>query len=211
MKKLILIITILISIASSGNAQDQADFRSRINVGFKVGTNYSNVYDSKGETFSADAKFGFAGGLFVSIPIGKFIGIQPEILFSQKGFRGRGSILGSPYDFRRTTSYVDIPLLFAIKPVSFLTLLVGPQYSYLLKQKDVFENGITTVAQESEFAKDNVRKNILAFTAGIDINVKRIVIGARVGWDVQNNSGDGSPTTPRYKNAWTQFTLGFRF
>jgi hypothetical protein len=213
MKQLLFILVALTFLAQSGTAQDSesGEMRKKFNVGLKIGANYSNVYDSQGESFDADGKLGFAGGLFIAIPIGRFIGIQPEILFSQKGFKGTGMILGSPYSLTRTTSYVDIPLLFAIKPASFFTLLLGPQYAYLLKQKDVFANGITTIAQETEFANDNIRKNTLAFIGGFDINVKHIVVGLRLGWDFQGNNGDGTSTTPRYKNAWTQATLGYRF
>ena len=98
-----------------------------------------------------------------------------------------------------------------LKPSSFFTIVAGPQYSYLVKQKDVFENGITTIEQENEFENDNLRKNIFCFTGGFDVNVSQLVVGARAGWDIQNNNGDGSSTTPRYKNMWYQVTLGFRF
>ena len=151
------------------------------------------------------------GGAFASIPIGTYIGIQPEFLYSQKGFQGSGNILGLPYKLTRTTTFIDVPILVQLKPSSFFTIVAGPQYSYLVKQKDVFENGITTIEQENEFENDNLRKNIFCFTGGFDVNVSQLVVGARAGWDIQNNNGDGSSTTPRYKNMWYQVTLGFRF
>lgn len=92
-----------------------------------------------------------------------------------------------------------------------LTLLVGPQYSYLIKQKDVFTNPITDVDVTQDFEVDDIRKNTLCMVGGIDINLSSIVIGARVGMDLYNNNGDGTSTTPRYKNAWAQATVGFRF
>lgn len=209
MKKIIAMIVVMLPIANMCIAQD--DYREKLAFGVKGGLNLSNVYDSQGEEFDADAKFGFVGGGFVSIPLGKCIGIQPEVLISQKGFQATGRILGSAYSFTRTTTYLDIPLLFAIKPFEFLTILVGPQYSYLLKQKDVFENAYTTIEQETEFENDNIRKNTLCITGGTDINIKHIVIGARVGWDFMNNNGNGTTSTPRYKNVWYQATVGFRF
>jgi hypothetical protein len=80
-----------------------------------------------------------------------------------------------------------------------------------MKQKDVFANAFTTIEQETEFQNDNVRKNTLCFTGGADINLNHFVIGARVGWDLMNNNGNGTTTTPRYKNVWYQATVGFRF
>ena len=32
----------------------------------------------------------------------------------------------------------------------------------------------------------------------------------KAGWDVQNNHGDDTSTTPTYRNAWYQATIGFR-
>lgn len=184
---------------------------AQISIGAKVGVNLSNVYNSSDKTMQADPKIGLAFGGFLSVPIGEFLGIQPEVLFSQKGFQGSGSFLGSNYNYSKTTNYIDIPILLAIKPSKLFTLLVGPQYSYLLSQKYVFNSAIINTQQEEQFNNDNVRKNTLCVTGGADINLANIVLGARVGFDVFNNNGDGTTTTPQYKNVWYQATIGFRF
>lgn len=212
MKRVIISIAAVAFMFNVSNAQvENTDLREKLTFGVKVGTNLSNVYDSQDEEFNADAKFGLATGVFIGIPIGKYLGIQPEILFSQKGFKATGSILGSEYSMTRTTNYIDVPLLIALKPTSFLTLLAGPQYSYLLKQKDVFENSNTTFEEEDEFKNDNIRKNTMCFTGGFDINLNNLVLGGRAGWDLKENNGDGTSTTPRYKNVWYQATIGYRF
>lgn len=210
MKKIILMLVTVTSLASTIKAQ-QIDLRERLHFGVKAGLNYSNVYDSQGEGFQANPKLGFAAGAFLAIPIGKYLGIQPEIILSQRGFHATGILLAKPYGFTRTSNYIDVPLLFAFKPSEFVTLLAGPQYSYLVKQTDVFENATTSIEQEQEFKNDNIRKNILCFTGGIDVTLKHLVLGARIGWDVQNNNGDGTSSTPRYKNMWYQATVGYRF
>lgn len=208
MKKLFLI-TIIIAVTAIKSFSQQT--RDAFSFGLKIGSNYSNVYDSQGEKFAADGKFGLAAGAFFSLPLGKFFGIQPEILYSEKGFKASGSFLGSNYNATRTTTYLDVPLLLAIKPISFLTILAGPQYSFLIKQNNNFTSSLTTVDQQKIFDNDNIRKNVLSLTGGVDINLSSFVIGARAGWDVQNNNGDGTSTTPRYKNVWYQATIGFRF
>jgi hypothetical protein len=192
-------------------AQDSdTDPRANFAFGVKAGMNYSNVWDEKGQDFRADAKIGFAGGLFFGIPIGKFLGIQPEVLVSQKGFQGSGTLSGSPYSFSRTTTYIDIPLQFQIKPLEVLTIVAGPQYSYLIHEKDIYTYGANSTAQEQEFNNDNIRKNILGFVAGADINIQHVVVSGRMGWDFQANNGDGTSSTPRYKNKWIQLTIGFK-
>ncbi|MDD4921111.1 MAG: porin family protein [Bacteroidales bacterium] len=211
MKKLVVLIAVATLVAGNSFAQSSnGDPREKISLGVKVGANYSNVYDSEGEQFNADPKFGLATGVFLAIPIGKYLGVQPEVLFSQKGFQGSGSILGDDYSFTRTTSFIDVPLLFAFKPSQMITIVAGPQYSYLVKEKYVFESDLVTIDQEEEFKNDNIRKNILCFLGGIDFNLSSVVIGTRVGWDLQTNKGDGTSTTPRYKNMWYQATIGFK-
>jgi hypothetical protein len=197
---------LLISIAT---LQGQ-DRRENLEFGIKAGANVSNVWDSRSDDFRADARLGFAGGVFLGIPIGKFIGLQPEFLISQKGFQGSGSLLGTAYSFSRTTSYMDVPLQLQLKPSEFFTFVLGPQFSYLFNQKDVYTFGANSTEQEREFQNENVRKNILGFVAGFDLIYRNAVFSSRLGWDFQTNHGDGNASTPRYKNQWLQFTLGFK-
>ena len=212
MKKVFLLLTIALFITQYCSAQKSKanDTRGDLQIGFKTGVNLSNVYDADGDQFVAKSKIGFVAGGFISIPFGSLLGFQPEILFSQKGFKGTGMFLGNPYEFTRTTSYIDIPLLFAIKPTTFVTILVGPQYSYLTKQRDEFTSTLNSSAQEHEFANDNIRKNILSFIGGIDLNSNPFVLSLRAAWDLQNNNGNGTNTIPRYKNVWYQATIGIK-
>lgn len=213
MKNIAIITALFISFIGSGIAQgnSETDNREKFQGGLKGGLNYSNVYDERGEDFEADPKYGLVGGLFVEIPLSKYLGIRPEGLLSQKGFQGRGMLLGSNYSFTRTTTYIDIPLQISLKPSEFFTLLAGPQFSYLINQKDVFSTSTTSFEQEQEFEQDNISKNIFGFVGGLDINLKHIVLGARACWDVKHNNGDGTSAMPRYKNAWTQGTIGYKF
>ena len=207
MKRLLLSAIIIGTAITSSYAQKARDVFS---LGIKVGSNYSNVFDSRGDQFVAEGKYGLAAGAFLSLPIGKFIGIQPEVIYSEKGFKATGSFLGTNYSATRTTTYIDVPILLAVKPTNFLTILAGPQYSFLIKQNNNFTSTLASADREKIFDNDNIRKNVLGLIGGVDINLSSFVIGARVGVDVQNNNGDGTSTTPRYKNAWYQATIGFR-
>ncbi len=212
MKNKFLFIIALSLISIHGIAQNKSgDLRDKFMFGIKAGGNYSNVYDTQGDSFETESRLGFAGGVFLAIPIGKHIGIQPEVFYSQKGFKATGTILGSPYSVTRTTNYIDVPLLLSVKPLPILNLVLGPQFSYLLKQTDTFSDGHTTSQQVQEFKDANIRKNIMGFVTGFDINPGRAVFSARAGWDYLNNNGDGTTATPRYKNMWLQATLGIRF
>lgn len=210
-KSIIIICMIAVSVGTVIQAQTRDnDRREKISIGGRAGINVSNVWDATGENFVADPKTGFAGGIFLGIPMGRYLGIQPEFLISQKGFRGSGTLLAAPYSFTKTTTFIDIPLQLALKPASFLTIVAGPQFSYLINEKNTYTLGGNVAEQEEAFAADNIRKNILGFGVGVDMKISRILLSGRIGWDIQNNHGDGTSSTPRYKNQWLQFTLGFK-
>ncbi|HSZ73131.1 MAG TPA: porin family protein [Cytophagaceae bacterium] len=216
------IITTIALLALSMNtifAQDNnPDTRENFQIGFKAGANLSNVYDEKADNFVANDKVGFVGGIFFSIPINKFLGIQPEVLFSQKGFQSTRTYSSGPFlpnytvKYSTTTNHIDIPLMVQIKPTNFMTIVLGPQYSYILSKVDkkIDSNGNNN-SDTTNYNNDNLRKNILCAVGGVDFNIDHLVISGRAGWDLQDNNGDGSSTNPRYKNAWYQLTVGVKF
>lgn len=208
MKKVILFTALIVSASFYSNAQDSRD---QFKFGLKGGATLSNVYDAKGEEFDANAKVGYTAGLTIDIPLGDVFGIHPEVLITQKGYKGTGSLLGQNYDYSRTTTFLEIPLLVAIKPSEFITIVAGPQFAYLLKQNDKFNSFIYSDENEQEFKQDDIQKNILGFVGGIDINFNHVTIGARAGVDFQANRGKGDHFTPRYKNVWGQLTIGYKF
>jgi len=213
MKKIIFLISTIsiISITSFGNLYAQTeDRRESLEFGVKLGMNLSNVWDGQSSEFQYDSKIGGMIGGFLGIPLSKFVGIQPEVLLSQKGFTGSGVLLSVPYSFSRTSTFLDIPLQLQLKPTEFFTLLIGPQYSYLLNQKDNYTFGSNSSAQEQEFKNDSIRKNILGAVLGADFIHNNMVLSARISWDLQSNKGDGTSSTPRYKNQLAQISFGLK-
>lgn len=211
-KTIVLVTLAFITVSNYSNAQmNDDDDEERPRIGLKTGFNFSNVYDSEGENFEADGKLGMAVGAFLSLPFGKLIGFQPEVLLSQRGFTANGTFFGMPYEMNRRTTHLDIPLLLSFRPAPFFSILVGPQYSYLLNQKDSYSGTTVGFNVENEFDNDNIRKNTLSITGGADINMGHFVLSSRVGFDLLKNRGDGTSNTPRYKNAWVQLTAGYRF
>ena len=215
MKKIVSTIALGILISFGALAQEKrispsGDTRENFKFGFKAGANLSNVYDEQGENFVAENKVGFVGGAFLSFPIGKFIGFQPEVLYSQKGFKATGTTILGKYDYERTLTYLDIPLQLQIKPIQGITILAGPQFSYLLETKNKF-NGSASSAQESGINSDNYKKNIFGFVVGADFNIDMLVIGVKAGWDITKSDSDGNSSSPRYKNQVLQLTLGYAF
>jgi len=215
MKKTLLFICLLgFTLSNPLQAQTETitvDSRTTMNFGIKAGVNNANVWDEEAQNFNANRKLGFVFGGFASLPMGSLLGFQPELLIAQKGYKASGVLLGTEYAHTRTTTHIDIPLQLQVKPSELVTILIGPQISYLVHQRDEYTLGANSTAQEQEFDKEDLRKSTLGFTAGADINFTRLVASGRLGYDFQNNNADGTSSTPRYKNRWLQLTLGYKF
>jgi hypothetical protein len=205
---LILAATITCGLRAQNSAVSR-DLRETPALGLKAGINISNLYDTRGEDFEKTSKVGFAGGAFLSLPIGRYLGVQPEVLYSKKGYKGSGEIIN--YSFTRTVDYLDIPLLLQLKPAQNITIVGGPLFSFLLHKRIELESGNLSVEQQTDIKNTNFRKNTLGLTGGLDITLYPVVISGRVGWDVQHNNGDGTSTDPRFKNVWFQTTVGIVF
>jgi hypothetical protein len=208
--KYLILTTIFVTALSGKQIVAQDDLRDKLGIGFKVGLNSSNLYDTKSENFENDPKLGLAFGGFLSIPLGKVIGLQPELMYSQKGYKGSGNILVADYEYTRKTDYIDVPLQLQIKPAPFLTLLAGPQFSFLISKGIDFDAGSISVDQQNDIENNDIRKNTLGAVVGLDLNISRAVLSGRLSWDLQHNDGDGTSTSPRYKNVVAQVTLGIR-
>jgi hypothetical protein len=165
-----------------------------------------------GNNFVADPKLGFSTGVFAAFPINKFIGFQPEIQFNQKGYSGSGSTEEGSYSYTRNTGHIDIPLQFQYKPFKFMSIVAGPQFSFMVIRQDIFHKGSMTTVQQEEIGNSDLRQNTLGAVGGIDLYFfRRLVVSGRAGWDLQNNGGAGNEVSPRYTNAWVQGTVGVRF
>jgi hypothetical protein len=247
MKTINLWITMLIMLFTSviGVAQYQtntifSDERNTLQFGIKVGINNSNVYDARGEDFVANPIIGPVFGGFLSVPLCTVLGIQPEILYSSKGYAGSGAVgpqesssvistttvkgssgiavtgagggIPDYYSFINQLNYIDIPIMLQLKILPGIYLLGGLEYSYLLSRTYTFTNGVTTETTQQQFQNDNIRRNVFGVIAGIDLNLNRkFTLGGRVAWDEADNNGDGTSTMPQYRNYWGQATLGYRF
>ena len=209
-RKLLLCILVMMGINFFAQDNSGGGGSRNLQLGLKAGLNQSNVYDVQTQDFVASPKLGFAAGGFICLPLGSFIGIQPEVMYSQKGFTATGKMGGDFYTFTRTTDYMDVPIQLQLKPVRMISFVFGPEFSYLTKRTDVFQSKNFTDVQEQQFVNDNLRKNTMGFIGGADINFLGLMISGRVGWDLQINNGDGSTTLPRYKNVWVQGTVGFK-
>lgn len=187
------------------------DNREKLQFGIRAGASFANVYDESGEDFVADGKLGAAGGFVLSIPIGRYLGFQPEAMFIQKGFSGDARYNGKPYSLTRTTNHLDFPLQLKFNPAKNFSLLGGPQYSFLLSRKDEIDVGNLTIEEVDFIKNDKIQENIFGLTFGAEFNFNAVTVTGKAGWDLQKNDDDAASVSPRYKNQWLLLTLGLNF
>lgn len=106
--------------------------------GFKIGVKAgSNMTDMTGLQFKDGFNYGYHAGLFSEIMFSKYIGIQPEVLWSQTNLSRATSVstvyqpsLGTITSIELT--YLTIPVLLNIRPTKLITLQAGPQYGIMV-------------------------------------------------------------------------------
>jgi len=181
MKKLLL--SLSLALLSFGAAQAQSG------LGIRGGANFSNLSGDLKDESKFENKVGFHAGLTYNIPIvSDFFSIQPELLYSNKGFKYEDTEFQLPIGggtFRRegnmNYNYLELPVLARIKagPIYFEA---GPQASYLLSVNNnikEFVNNERTSSATTEIDKDNMKDFEFGYAAGIGITSGMLSIGVR--------------------------------
>lgn len=85
-----------------------APLQAQTTIGVKGGINIADI-DTNIEDLPdvLDSKTGFVGGGFVTLGLGSLFAVQPELLYSQKGFKAEEGMLSAQLG----TNYIEIPVL----------------------------------------------------------------------------------------------------
>ena len=154
---------------------------------FKVG-----YADPESETTTSNTmKMGFHFGATADIPFGGRFGMQPSIMFSQRGDKLAYIPINSStdknnYSSTQTLNYIEIPLLFKYKlgsPERGLAIMAGPNFAFGINGKHtdvgtivVTDNGtnyafkINETDKELRFGK-KVNSNFKGFDAGFTFGI----------------------------------------
>ncbi len=170
MKKTSFVLAALLGagLATSAHAQG-------LRFGLKAGANLSNLSGNLTNQDKYQNKFGFVGGVLLNAGIvNDLLSIQPEVLFSQKGFKygsNSYSVLGNTYKYSgaRTYNYIDVPILLKVK-AGGVFFEAGPQYSYLLNVRDnsaITSNSNPVTGSASSQNLDNVNRSEIGYAAGL--------------------------------------------
>ena len=208
----LLFISLSTVMAAQEKAENTDKHEPEARIGIIGGLNIATIIKTGDPSFSSTPLYGLNAGGLLQLPLGNVIALQPEVLFSQKGYRANGKDGITAYDYRRSLNCLDIPILVRINLAKELGIVVGPQYSYLLSTNTKFNSGTATYMQTVKNDNDNIRKNTFGGVLGLDVNLdNNLFLYGRYTIDFKNNNGDGTSSTPAYKNQVFQVGAGILF
>jgi len=170
-------------------------------LGIKAG---ANLFKVDGQSFSQEFQFGYAVGAFSEINFTPNLGIQPEVMFNQTNYRTASSFsqvyqIGGYDDIKGKLNYLSIPVLLNLRPIPFLSLLVGPQFGILLNPDEHLVDN----------ARDAFKKGEISAVGGAQLNLASLKLGARYVIGLSNiNNIQGSDVN--WRNQGWQIYAGFR-
>lgn len=196
MKKTAFLAAALLATAAVSSAQAQD-----IRFGLRAGANYANLSGNIKNEDTYNNKVGFLGGVMLNVPLlaDGLLSVQPEVLYSQKGFENKPteftSVLGKQKrEGNVNYNYIDVPLLLKFKALGFVAE-AGPQYSYLLSSNNETKT-TTTPTIGSPTVSETKDKNDVS---GLNRNELGYVAG--VGYEATN----GLILSLRYTGAFSDF------
>lgn len=211
MKKLILAIAAGVFVTGTVAAQNvKFGIRGGLNLSKVSSFSYRTNSGTSEQTVATEYKPGFHAGVYADIGINNLISIQPEIIYSQKGYKNDYTLLG----VRRTTTvsynYLDIPFMAKIKTGTGFNFLAGPAVSFLMDRKvrdsgdgGSFESG------DGVIDEDNFRKADIGGIVGAEYDFGKFNLGARYNFGLQQLDKNDASVKARNNNILV--SLGFNF
>ncbi|MDR2563243.1 MAG: PorT family protein [Prevotellaceae bacterium] len=219
MKKFSVILAALL-MTLGANAQDKP-----VKFGVKAGVNLSSVSSIKVSGGGQDEPLlegdgmsvGFHAGGFLNYSFGQYFGIQPELLFSMQGGKQK-SPGNDPLKTSLSLSYINIPILFEVKPITGLSLLVGPQIGLNVSRSGKLGDTNYSGSKFDELTKDSFGCDFKKFDFSIALGLQyalpmNIYLGARynLGVIAPINYSESGITVSGWKHNVIQLSVGYAF
>lgn len=193
MKKLFFLASLFCIFFISSSAQS-------LHAGLKLGT---DLHKTDGQSFKDEFSFGYHVGAFAEINLTGKLNFQPEVYYSQseaKTATDFSSVYGVNNIKKVKLSYLNIPILFNIKPVPMLALQLGPQFGVKLnKNKNLAQNG-----------KDAFKSGDVGAVAGVQLSFTKIKIYGRYILGLNDVNNTGASNTGKWNNQTLHLGIGFR-
>ena len=166
--------------------------------GAKAGANLGKL---DGVAYDKGYKLGYQLGGFLEFDLNRSWGIQPEELFNQTNTKLRDSykaVWDDKFEKKKTLNYVSVPVLLKYNPDGFISLLAGPQFSFLSnRDESTWENG-KKLFKEADFS----------LLAGAEVKIGPLFAYGRYVWGYANIS---SALSEKATTQQIELGVGVRF
>lgn len=155
---------------------------SQVHVGVKGGVNLNKL---DGKNFDSDFELGYQLGGFAYYNFTDFLGIQGEVLFNQTNTKitdNYKDVFNDAFKKDKTLNYISVPVLLRLNSEGLITVVAGPQFSFLASGNETVLNNSKKLFKKTDFA----------FVAGAEVNIRPVTIFARYVWGFSDVSDFGS-------------------
>lgn len=207
-----IILALLVFMMTFGLAYAQSVF------GIKGGMNISRISgdDAIG---SSDSHLGMHIGLLMQYNLMQALVVQPELLYTQKGYNYKYTAGEIDYKVRNSFDYFELPVLFKLNAAVGdvrIQPFIGPSISYLVSgkkyEKLTSDNSTTTVTHNSDVS-GQLNKVAFGFAVGAEFVFKnKFIFGGRYNFglsDIYKDNLDGQG--PDVQNGVFMLNLGYLF
>jgi hypothetical protein len=172
--------------------------------GIKGGWNLAGVHgDNKSALVNRDNLNGFLAGIYAQFALNDAFSIQPEFLYSRKGYEADPS--GAAVTLRKTQlDYLQVPVLFVYNFLDNVSVHVGPQVALLINAKNSTLD--TSISQAGFHSLD------YGAVGGLEARVGPARLGARYDLGLAKiRKASAMPTGDKLYNQAVQVYVGLGF
>jgi hypothetical protein len=111
---------------------------AQVTTSVRAGASFANVYYKFGNTGEGNqGRLMGYGGVAFNIDLQKQFFLQPEVLYSLRGYRFPATIFSNKG--RMTYGYITAPLLVGYKVAKNFSILAGPEIGYMIRARSYFD------------------------------------------------------------------------
>lgn len=176
-----------------------------ISLGLKGGVNMSNIVGSGYSGTKLNT--GFSAGGYLTLSLLPSFAIQPEIYYTQKGWKESGTLFGSAYEGKSRLNYLEIPVLakFSFGVLVKPYFVAGPAFATLLSAPAEVTIGGTTVTGDIDGV---LKKSDLGLVLGAGVTTP-IKLSLEARYTLGLSSIDDSGLDVTMKNSNISLLVGY--
>ncbi len=194
MKRIAVIIIIIMAATAAANAQFTFGIKGGAN--FATIANYDNidVPQTVVDAFTADGsnkyRTGFHAGLLLNYTFaGGFVGLQPEVLYSNQGMKYSGTIAGiSGTSVTATikTDYITVPMMLQVNIIPrTLYVEAGPQIGFLVGSSAEYEMAAGSLSYNDSWdINDQLNTVDFSLGFGVGFQIPKLPLGVHARYTI---------------------------